>query len=138
MIDEGKTVPMFELSDADGNIVKTKDFKGKKFVVYFYPRDFTPGCTVEADEFSKDYKKFQKLGIDIIGISKDDVESHKKFCKKMSIPYILLADTTTKVSKLFGVWGKIEKSIEEDRHSLFFQIFSKRLYMLSFPKKTKH
>ena len=55
MIDEGKTVPMFELSDADGNIVKTKDFKGKKFVVYFYPRDFTPGCTVEADEFSKDY-----------------------------------------------------------------------------------
>jgi len=106
MIEEGKTVPMFELSDADGNIVKTKDFKGKKFVVYFYPRDFTPGCTVEADEFSKDYKKFQKLGIDIIGISKDDVESHKKFCKKMSIPYILLADTTTKVSKLFGVWGK--------------------------------
>ena len=60
MIDEGKAVPMFELSDADGNIVKIKDFKGKKFVVYFYPKDFTPGCTVEADEFSKDYKKFQK------------------------------------------------------------------------------
>ena len=82
MIDEGKTVPMFELSDADGNIVNTKNFKGKKFVVYFYPRDFTPGCTVEADEFSKDYKKFQKLGIDIIGISKDDVESHKNFVRK--------------------------------------------------------
>ena len=64
------------------------------------------GCTIEADEFSKDYKKFQKAGIEVVGISKDDVESHKKFCEKMKIPYILLADTKTTVSKLFGVWGK--------------------------------
>ena len=106
MISEGKSVPKFQLSDAHGNTVKSSEIKGKKFVIYFYPKDFTPGCTVEADEFSRDYKKFQKAGIEIIGISKDDVESHKKFCKKMKIPYILLADVKTEVSKLFGVWGK--------------------------------
>ncbi len=106
MIREGQSVPIFQLSDADGNTVKSNEFKGKKFVIYFYPKDFTPGCTVEADEFSRDYKKFQKDGIEIIGISKDDSESHKKFCEKMKIPYILLADTKTEVSKLFGVWGK--------------------------------
>ena len=106
MISEGKSVPTFQLSDAHGNTVKSSEIKGKKFVIYFYPKDFTPGCTVEADEFSRDYKKFQKAGIEIIGISKDDVESHKKFCKKMKIPYILLADTKTEVSKLFGVLGK--------------------------------
>ena len=106
MIAENSSLPKFELSDADGNIVKSSDLKGKKYVIYFYPKDFTPGCTIEADEFSKDYKKFQKAGIEIIGISKDDIESHKKFCEKMKIPYVLLADTKTTVSKLFGVWGK--------------------------------
>ena len=106
MISEGKSVPNFELSDADGNVFSSTDLRGKKYVIYFYPKDFTPGCTIEADEFSKDYKKFQKVGIEIIGISKDDVESHKKFCEKMKIPYILLADTKMVISKLFGVWGK--------------------------------
>jgi len=106
MIPEGKSVPKFELNDADGNVFSSTDLRGKKYVIYFYPKDFTPGCTIEADEFSKDYKKFQKAGIEIVGISKDDVESHKKFCKKMKIPYILLADTKMTVSKLFGVWGK--------------------------------
>ncbi|RMW37574.1 MAG: peroxiredoxin, partial [Candidatus Nitrosopelagicus sp.] len=67
MIEEGEIVPKFQLEDADGKVVKSSQFKGKKFVVYFYPRDFTPGCTTEADEFSKDYKKFQKEGIEVIG-----------------------------------------------------------------------
>jgi|TARA_B100001750_G_C15194374_1_gene440464 peroxiredoxin Q/BCP len=106
MITEGQSLPKFQLSDSDGNTIKSSDLKGKKLVIYFYPKDFTPGCTIEADEFSKDYSKFQKAGIEIIGISKDDVESHKKFCVKMKIPYILLADTETTVSKMFGVWGK--------------------------------
>lgn len=106
MISEGDSVPKFELLDSEGKSVKSSDLKGKKYVIYFYPKDFTPGCTTEADEFSKHYNKFKKVGIEIVGISKDDVESHKKFCQKMKIPYILLADTGTDVAKKFGVWGK--------------------------------
>jgi len=106
MISEGDTVPKFELEDSDGNKIKSMDLKGKKHVIYFYPKDFTPGCTTEADEFSKDYNKFKKSGIEILGISPDDVKSHKKFCEKMGIRYVLLADTDKVVSKKFGVWGK--------------------------------
>ncbi|MBI5145874.1 MAG: thioredoxin-dependent thiol peroxidase [Thaumarchaeota archaeon] len=106
MITEGDQEPKFELDDANGKQVKSSDFKGKKHVIYFYPRDFTPGCTIEADEFSKEYKKFQKHGIEIIGISTDDVESHKKFVDKMSIPYVLLSDPEAEICKKFGVWGK--------------------------------
>ncbi|MBM3905317.1 MAG: thioredoxin-dependent thiol peroxidase [Thaumarchaeota archaeon] len=106
MLEEGEKVPSFELHDANGETVKSSEFKGKKFVVYFYPRDFTPGCTIEADEFSKEYKKFQKIGATIIGISTDSVESHKKFVDKMNIPYVLLSDPESEVSKKFGVWGK--------------------------------
>ena len=106
MISEGESVPKFELEDADGKLVKSSQLKGGQFVVYFYPRDFTPGCTTEAVEFSKDYSKFKKAGIEIVGISKDDVKSHRKFCDKMNIPYILLADVDTDVCKKFGVWGK--------------------------------
>ena len=106
MIEEGELVPKFQLPDSNGKMVKSSDLKGEKHVIYFYPRDFTPGCTTEADEFSKDYKKFKKAGIEIVGISKDDVDSHKKFCDKMKISYILLSDIDTEVSKKFGVWGK--------------------------------
>lgn len=106
MIKEGDTVPKFELLNSDGIMVKSSDYKGKKHVIYFYPKDFTPGCTTEADEFSKNYKDFKKNGVEIVGISKDDVDSHKKFCTKMKIPFVLLADTKTEVSKKFGVWAK--------------------------------
>jgi peroxiredoxin Q/BCP len=106
MISEGDSVPKFEAADANGNKVKSTDFKGKKHVIYFYPKDFTPGCTTEADEFSKDYKKFQKEGIEVIGVSPDDVESHKKFCDKMGIKFPLLADADKEISQKFGVWGK--------------------------------
>jgi len=106
MISEGDIVPKFELEDSDGNKIKSTDLKGKKHVIYFYPKDFTPGCTTEADEFSKDYNKFKKSGIEIVGISPDDVNSHKKFCEKMGIRYVLLADTDKEVSKKFGVWAK--------------------------------
>jgi len=106
MLSEGDLVPKFEASDANGKKVKSSDFKGKKHVIYFYPKDFTPGCTTEADEFSKDYSKFQKEGIEVIGVSPDDVDSHKKFCEKMGIKFPLLADTDKEISQKFGVWGK--------------------------------
>jgi len=106
MLSVGDAVPEFSLKDTEGKIVKKSDLKGKKYVVYFYPKDFTPGCTTEAAEFSRDYKKFKSAGIEIIGISPDDVESHKKFGKKMEVPFILLADTETEIAKKFGVWGK--------------------------------
>jgi len=106
MISEGDSVPKFELLDSEGKSVKSSDLKGKKYVIYFYPKDFTPGCTTEADEFTKDYNKFKKVGIEIVGISKDDVESHKKFCQKMKIPYILLADTGTDIAKKIWCVGQ--------------------------------
>ncbi len=105
MIKEGDTVPRFSLNDSNGNKVKSIDFKGKKHVIYFYPKDFTPGCSTQADEFSTEYNNFQKNKIEIIGISPDDVDSHKKFCSKMGIKYFLLSDTEKEVSKAFDVWG---------------------------------
>jgi peroxiredoxin Q/BCP len=106
MLAEGEDVPDFSLKDADGKLVKKSDLKGKKYVVYFYPKDFTPGCTTEAAEFSQDYKKFKNADIEILGISPDDEESHKKFGEKMKVPFILLADPKKDVAKKFGVWGK--------------------------------
>ena len=106
MLATGDEVPDFSLTNAEGNIVKKSDLKGKKYVVYFYPKDFTPGCTIEAEEFSRDYKKFKNADVEIIGISPDDEESHKKFGEKMKVPFILLSDTKTEVAKKFGVWGK--------------------------------
>jgi len=106
MLSAGDEVPDFVLRDGEGKTVKKSDFKGKKYVIYFYPKDFTPGCTTEAAEFSRDYKKFKSAGIEIVGISPDDEESHKKFGEKMKVPFILLSDTDTEVAKKFGVWGK--------------------------------
>ena len=106
MLSIGDVVPDFSLKDTEGKIVTKSDLKGKKYVVYFYPKDFTPGCTTEAAEFARDYKKFKSADIEIIGISPDDVDSHKKFGKKMEVPFILLADTDKEVAKKFGVWGK--------------------------------
>lgn len=105
MIQEGDTVPRFELRDNAGRTVRSSDLAGAKHVIYFYPRDFTPGCTTEADEFSKSYGTFQDAGIRVIGVSPDTVESHAKFCDRMDIPYPLLADTDKSLAQAFGVWG---------------------------------
>ena len=106
MVNEGDMVPAFEAMDANGNSTKSTQFLGKKHVIYFYPRDFTPGCTTEADEFSTHYTKFQEVGIEIVGISPDNVDSHRRFCDKMKIKFPLLADTDKEIAKAFGVWGK--------------------------------
>lgn len=103
---EGKAAPDFTFISRDGKTSKLSELRGKKdVVVYFYPKDFTPGCTTEASEFSRFYKKFEDKGIEIIGISPDDEESHQKFRQKMDIPYPLVADPENKVSKKYGVYG---------------------------------
>jgi peroxiredoxin Q/BCP len=103
---QGSAAPDFSMRDAKGKVFKLSDLKGKKnAVVYFYPRDFTPGCTTEAAEFSRDYKKFADADIEIIGISPDSEDSHDKFRDKMGIPYPLVADTEKEVAKSYGVYG---------------------------------
>ena len=103
---EGAIAPDFTMSDEKGKKLKLSDLRGKKSVVaYFYPKDFTPGCTTEAVEFTKDYEKFRKADIEIVGISPDSEDSHSKFRDKMRIPYSLVADTENKVSKRYGVYG---------------------------------
>jgi thioredoxin-dependent peroxiredoxin len=103
---EGAAAPDFTMRDKDGIGTKLSELRGKKdVVVYFYPKDFTPGCTMEATEFTRDYKKFRDAGIEIVGISPDDEESHQKFRDKMGIPYLLVADTENETSKKYGVYG---------------------------------
>jgi peroxiredoxin Q/BCP len=103
---EGKVAPDFTMRDKDGKATKLSELRGKKdVVIYFYPKDFTPGCTMEATEFSRDYKKFKDAGIEIVGISPDDEESHQKFREKTGMPYPLVADTDKEVSKKYGVYG---------------------------------
>ncbi|HEV8404854.1 MAG TPA: thioredoxin-dependent thiol peroxidase [Nitrososphaera sp.] len=103
---EGNIAPDFMMRDRDGKTIKLSELRGKKkVVVYFYPKDFTSGCSMEATEFSHDYKKFTDAGIEIVGISPDDEESHQKFREKMGMLYPLVADTKNDVSKKYGVYG---------------------------------
>ena len=105
-LSEGNIAPDFTMRDKDGKETKLSELRGKKSaVIYFYPKDFTPGCTMEATEFSHDYRKFKDANIEIVGISPDDEESHQKFRTKMGIPYPLVADTANEVSKKYGVYG---------------------------------
>lgn len=109
MLETGNPVPDFTLPDQDGNEHSLKDYKGKKVLLYFYPKDMTSGCTVEAQLFRDNYTKLQDLGVEVIGISKDDVKSHKKFADKHELPFTLLADTETTMNQAYGVWK--EKSM---------------------------
>ena len=105
-ISEGSIAPDFTMINASGQKTRLSDLKGSKdVVVYFYPKDFTPGCTTEAAEFSREYAKFAKEGIEVIGISPDDEESHEKFRAKMGIPYPLVSDVDKVTSKSYGVYG---------------------------------
>lgn len=105
MIHEGDKVPDFELPSSSGDIIRTSDMAGRPYVIYFYPRDFTSGCTTEAGEFTGIYESFKTAGVEILGVSPDSVESHQKFCGKMKIPYPLLSDTDKTLAGAFGVWG---------------------------------
>lgn len=109
MPEVGKKAPDFKLSDQDGNKISLKDFKGKKVVLYFYPKDNTSGCTKEACNFRDDFPKFKKTDAVILGISPDSVSSHKKFAEKYNLPFTLLSDEGKEVVEEYGVWK--EKSM---------------------------
>lgn len=97
--------PNFKLKDQDGNLRKLSDFRGKWVLVYFYPKDDTPGCTKEACQIRDNFQDFKKLKIVVLGISTDSVESHKKFATKYNLPFLLLSDEKKEVVKKYGVWG---------------------------------
>ena len=101
----GIPAPDFELLDDTGAPRKLSDFRGRNVVLYFYPKDDTPGCTKEACKFRDDYSAYEKAGVAILGVSPDDVKSHAKFKKKFQIQFPLLADEGHKVCDLYGVWG---------------------------------
>ena len=102
-IEVGDKVPSFELFDQNGNLFSVNSGLGKPMVIYFYPKDDTPGCVKEACKFRDDFEKFEQLGVIVIGISSDNVASHKKFQEKYNLPFTLLSDEQNKVRKLFGV-----------------------------------
>lgn len=105
----GDDAPDFSVNDQDGNEVSLSDFKGKKVVLYFYPRDSTPGCTAEACNLRDNYQVFQEKGYEILGVSSDNEASHKKFIEKENLPFRLLADTEKEIHEKYGTW--IEKSM---------------------------
>lgn len=100
----GDKIPEILGRDADGNVIKASDFAGKKLILYFYPKDNTPGCTAEACSFGAGYDALLKAGYAVVGVSKDSAASHKKFADKYSLPFPLIADTEMELNKAFGVW----------------------------------
>ena len=104
MLEAGTKAPNFNLSDKGGNSISLSDFIGKKVVVYFYPKDNTPGCTRQACAFAGAFEEYKNIDTVVIGISKDSVQSHVKFAEKYSLPFILLSDPEFEAIKSFGVW----------------------------------
>jgi len=104
MLNIGERAPEFTLNDQNGNQVSLSDFQGKKVVLYFYPKDNTPGCTRQACAFAQNYQEFEKKGVVVIGVSKDSVASHVKFAQKYELPFILISDPELKAIEPYGVW----------------------------------
>ena len=104
MLEKGTKAPEIELSDKDGNMVRLSDYLGKKVVLYFYPRDNTPGCTRQACAFAANYERFKEKDVVVIGISKDSMASHQKFADKYELPFILLSDPELSAIKAYDVW----------------------------------
>lgn len=105
-IEEGKTAPAFTLEDSDGNKVALKDFRGRHVVVFFYPKDDTPGCTKEACGFRDIWSELKKHDVVLLGISPDDGASHRKFTEKYDLPFTLLSDPDRKVMSRYGAYGE--------------------------------
>ncbi|MGI6340541.1 MAG: thioredoxin-dependent thiol peroxidase [Bacteroidales bacterium] len=133
---EGTSAPLFEGTDQNGNMIKLGDFSGKKLVLYFYPRDNTPGCTAEACNLRDNYEEFIRKGFAVVGVSMDSEKSHRNFAEKYSLPFPLIADTTGKISKDYGAYGEkkmygksyfgiIRTTFIIDEHGVIEKIISK-------------
>lgn len=136
MLKTGEKAPDFKLNAEDGKIYSLKDFKGKKLVLYFYPKDMTSGCTAEACDFRDNIKLFQKKNTVIVGVSKDSMESHIKFKSKYELPFSLLSDESMNMLKAYGVWkeksmyGRKYMGIERttyiiDENGIIIEIYNK-------------
>jgi len=136
MIEEGKKAPTFKLSDQNGKVHSLKDYLGKKVVLYFYPKDNTPGCTTESCSFRDEFPTFKKNNTVILGVSADPVKSHKNFSDKFGLPFPLLSDVSKEMIENYGVWkeksmyGKKYEGIERttviiDEMGAVKKIFSK-------------
>lgn len=117
MLEIGQKAPDFTLTDAEGRTVSLSDYLGRPVVVYFYPKDNTPGCTRQACAFAAAYKEFEELGVQVIGISRDSVASHTRFAQKYALPFVLLSDPDRQAIEAYGVWrekknhGKISMGV---------------------------
>jgi thioredoxin-dependent peroxiredoxin len=108
-IEIGKQAPDFEAKDQNGNTIKLSDYRGKKVILYFYPKDQTPGCTAQACNLRDNYDTLQQEGYEVLGISTDNEKSHQRFIEKQELPFSLIADEDKKVHELYGTW--VEKSM---------------------------
>ena len=117
MLEAGMKAPDFALSDKDGNVVRLSDYYGKKIVLYFYPKDNTPGCTRQACAFAGAYDQFRKINVAVIGVSRDSTASHQKFADKYGLPFVILSDPERQAIEAYGVWqekknyGKISMGV---------------------------
>ncbi|EAL5740662.1 thioredoxin-dependent thiol peroxidase [Campylobacter lari] len=118
----GDKAPVFELLNQDGVKISLSDFLGKKIILYFYPKDNTPGCTTQACEFSQNYEDFLGKNAVIIGISPDSVKSHENFIKKYDLKHTLLSDSEKEISKLYGAWG-LKKNYGKEYEGLIRSTF---------------
>ena len=110
LLQVGSKAPDFKVTDQKGKNVSLSDYKGKAVVLYFYPKDDTPGCTQEACSFRDHFDEFKKAGAEIVGVSVDDEKSHEAFAGKYNLPFTLLADTGKQIVEAYGVWGEREFS----------------------------
>jgi peroxiredoxin Q/BCP len=106
ILEEGAKAPAFSVKDSEGNQVSLDDFKGKKLVLYFYPQDNTPTCTVQACNLRDNFSLLTKRGFSVVGVSPDEESSHKKFAAKFSLPFVLIADPEHEIIGKYGVWGE--------------------------------
>ena len=106
MLQKGTKAPYFEGQNENGEVVKLTDFAGKKLVLYFYPKDSTPGCTAEACDLRDNYERFLALGYNVLGVSRDSAVSHQRFIAKYNLPFHLIADTDLVILKAYEAWGE--------------------------------